>query len=198
MRDWDIRFLFHFIRRPRMYTGSLKENDYKSVDSFLIAYELGSMGECRFREQFTKKIKDKYGDQISNDGLAKLLREASKKGKREIGEFFFNESMEILIAESDNKNQSKFINLGRRQLIQLLEQLPKEININWVSNFSKEIIELKAWAGKNLTNEEITNSERLIGEIRQLIKRDVMKLVAVPENINKQKEELLNSLNKYL
>jgi hypothetical protein len=198
MRDWDIQVLFHFIRRPGMYTGSSKINDFKRIDIFLMAYEMGAMGECRFKEKLIKQIEDKYGVHLPSEGLVKQLRRASKKVNQEIREFFINESMEILIAESDHDNQNKFISYGRRQLIQQLEQFPKEVNINWVSNFSREIRELKAWTGANLTNEEMAKSERLVDEVNQLIKSDVMKLVNVPENIEILKKELLKKLYEHL
>ena len=197
MRDWDIIMLFHFIRRSRMYTGSSKIDgfDLKRIDSFLIGYQMGSVNECRFREKLIKHIENKYGVQLPNEGLEKQLIRASKKAKQEIEAFFINESIKILIAESDHNNQNKFIIYKRRQLIQQLEQFPKEININWVSDFSREIRELKAWTGANLTNDEMTKSERLVEEVNQLIKSDVFKLVAVPEDIEMLKEELLDKLN---
>jgi len=58
LRAWDIALLFHFIHRPGMYTGSqqLDGYDYKKIDTFLMAYELGSMGECQFREALIEQI----------------------------------------------------------------------------------------------------------------------------------------------
>ena len=199
MRDWDIIMLFHFIRRPGMYTGSSKIDgfDFKRIDFFLIAYEMGSMNECRFREKLIKQIENKYGVQFPSEGLEKQLRRASKKAKQEIKAFFINESVEILIAESDDDNQNKFISYQRRQFIQQLEQFPKEININWVSNFSRQIRELKAWTGANLTSDEMTKSERLVDEVNQLIKSDVFKLVTVPKNIETLKGELLKKIYKH-
>lgn len=198
MRDWDIQVLFHFIRRPGMYTGSFKANDYKSIDSFLIAYEMGAMGECKFRARLIKQIEDKYNVQFPSEGLVKQLRTASKIANQEIREFFINESMEILIAASDQNNQTRFVNYKRKQLVNRLEQFPEKININWVSNFSREIRELKAWKGINLTNDEMNRSERLIDDINLLIKDDVMKLVEVTNHINGLKSELLGILKTYI
>lgn len=197
MRDWDIQVLFHFIRRPGMYTGSFKADDYKKIDSFLVAYEMGAMGECKFRDRLIKQIEDKYDVPFPSEGLVKQLSMASKKANQGIREFFINESMEILIAESDNDKRNSFANFKRKQLIERLDKFPEKININWVSNFSRDFREMKAWKGVNLTDEEISNTEKLIDEINKLIKDDVMGFTAVPVNIEKLKEELLEKLKEY-
>ncbi len=181
-----------------MYTGSLKVDDYKKIDAFLIAYEIGSMGVCKFREKLIRQIKEKYDVQCPSEGLAKQLRRASRKAKQEISDFFVNESLKILVAESDNNNQNKFISYKRKQLVVQLEQLSKEISIRWVSNFSREIRDLKAWTGVNLTNDEITRAEKIVDVINQLIKDDVMKLVVVPEHIEILKIELIKKLNAHM
>ncbi|MEZ5038859.1 MAG: hypothetical protein R2828_03180 [Saprospiraceae bacterium] len=82
-------------------------------------------------------------------------------------------------------------------MIDRLEKFPEKININWVSNFSKDFRDVKAWKGVNLTDEEISNTEKLIDEINELIKDDVMGFAAVPVHIEKVKEELLEKLKEY-
>lgn len=178
-----------------MYTGSFKANDYKRIDSFLVAYEMGSMGQCNFRDRLINQIKDKYNVPFPSEGLVKQLRIASKLANQEIREFFINESMAILISESDHEKRNFFVNFKREQLIERLEKFPERININWVSNYSREIREIKAWKGANLTNAEISKSERLIDEINELIKEKVFEYHCVPIHIQKLKEELLKKLN---
>jgi len=197
MRDWDIQVLFHFIRRPGMYTGSFKANDYKNIDSFLVAYEMGSMGECKFRDRLIKQIEEKYNVPFPSEGLVKQLKIASKQANQEIRDFFINESMLILIAESDNDKRNSFVNFKRKQLIERLEKFPERININWVSNFSRDFREMKAWKGVNLNDDEMSNAEKLIDEVNELIKEDVMKFYTVPVNIEQLKEELLEKLKEY-
>lgn len=197
MRDWDIQVLFHFIRRPGMYTGSFKANDYKSIDTFLVAYEMGSMGECKFRDRLIKQIEVKYDVPFPSEGLVKQLRRASKQTNQEIREFFINESMAILIAESDNDKRNSFVRFKRKQLLGRLEKFPEKININWVSNFSRDFREVKAWKGVNLTDDEMSKSENLIDEINELIKENVMEFIAVPVHIENLKEELINKLKEY-
>ena len=104
MRDWDIQIIFHFIRRPGMYTGSFKANDYKRIDSFLIAYEMGSMNECKFRDKLIEQIQGKYNVEFPATGLLGQLRKASKAANQGIHEFFISESMEILIKEFNFAN----------------------------------------------------------------------------------------------
>lgn len=196
MRDWDIQILFHFIRKPGMYTGSSKLNDYKGIDSFLMAYEMGSMGDCDFRDRLIRRIEQKYGVKFPSGGLVKQLRIASKKANQGINDFFINESMEILIAESDKESRNIFTSYCRKQMIEQLEKFPEKININWVLNFSPIIRELQAWRGVPLTTEEMSKAEMLIEQINEMIKADVMELVNVPAPIRILKDELNEQLRK--
>ncbi len=181
-----------------MYTGSSKVIDFKRIDTFLLAYEMGSMHECGFREKLIKQIADKYGVQLLSEGFANQIKSASRKVKQKTEEFFLHESLQILVSESDNNNQNKFVRYCRKQLVQQLEQFPKEININWISNFSRNIRELKAWTGVNLTDDEMATSEKLIDKVNQLIKPDLMRLVAVPKKIEILKDELLHKINEQM
>lgn len=198
MRDQDLPILFHFIRRPEMYTGASKANDYKRIDTFLIAYEMGSMRECQFRDRLIKQIEDKYNVPFPSEGLGKQLRIASKKANQEIRAFFIAESTQILIAASDQGGHNKFVNQSRKRLIERLEQFPEAININWIFNFSTTTRELKAWTGVNLTTAEMNTLDRLIDEVNQLIKHDVMEEAPVPEDMQALKDELLGMLKKQL
>jgi len=155
------------------------------------------MGECKFRNRLIKQIEYKYNVPFPSEGLVKQLRIASKQANQEVREFFLNESMGILIAESDNDKRNSFVNFKRKQLIERLEDFPKIININWVYNFSREFRELKAWKGVNLTSEEMRNSEKLVDEIKEVIKDDVMEFTAVPVHIANLREELLEMLKEY-
>jgi hypothetical protein len=179
-----------------MYTGSSKENDYKSIDLFLMAYEMGAKGECDFRQRLINQLVLKYGVQCPSEGFPKQLEIASKKANQKINEFFINESMEILIAESDNENRNGFINYSRKQLIEQLENFPEKINIFWPANFSKQLNELKAWKGVNLTIEEMNKAEMLIEQINEMIKADVMELVNVPAPIRILKDGLKEQLKR--
>ena len=179
-----------------MYTGSTKENDYKSIDSFLMAYEMGAEFECDFRQRLIRQLAVKYGVECPSEGFSKQLKLASKKANQEIKEFFINESMEILIAESDKENRNGFVNYSRKQMIEQPEKFPEKINIIWVSNFARGIRELKEWKGVNLTIEERSNAEMLIEQINDLIKADVMEPVTVPAQVKFLKDELLKYLRK--
>ncbi|MEZ4911189.1 MAG: hypothetical protein R2774_10050 [Saprospiraceae bacterium] len=196
MRDWDIQIIFHFIRRPGMYTGSFKANDYKRIDSFLIAYEMGSMNECKFRDKLIEQIQGKYNVAFPATGLLGQLRKASKAANQGIHEFFISESMEILIKESDQDNKNKFVNYKRKELINRLEQFPSEIDYNWVFNFANVFNELKAWKGVNLINEENILAQSLIDGINQLIKDRFLELVKVPNQLKSIKEILLTLLKE--
>ncbi|MBK9378389.1 MAG: hypothetical protein IPM86_09200 [Saprospiraceae bacterium] len=196
MRDWDIQIIFHFIRRPGMYTGSFKANDYKRIDSFLIAYEMGSMNECKFRDKLIEQIQGKYNVEFPATGLLGQLRRASKAANQGIHEFFISESMEILIKESDQDNKNKFVNYKRKELINRLEQFPSEIDYNWVFNFANVFNELKAWKGVNLINEENILAQSLIDGINQLLKDRFLELVKVPKQLKSIKEILLTLLKE--
>ncbi len=196
MRDWDIQVIFHFIRRPGMYTGSYKANDYKRIDSFLIAYEIGSMYECKFKDKLIKQIHNKYNIDFPSTGLVGQLRKASKVAKQGVHDFFINEAMEILITESDQENRNRFVNYNRKELIKRLEQFPLEINSNWVFNFTTVLNELEAWKGVNLTNEENILSHSLIDGINLILKDKYLELVRVPEQFTSIKEKLLSLLRE--
>ena len=74
MRDWDIEMLYHFISRPGMYTGETEERGYKGIDKFLMAYELGSKGECNFRSEVSNLILSKYNVPMPSSGLIEQLK----------------------------------------------------------------------------------------------------------------------------
>lgn len=151
-----------------MYLGFYDADEYKKMDAFLIAYELGAMGECRFRDKLIEQIERKYGVPCPAEGLAKLLEIASKKTGQDLDAFFTDESMELLVMESDQANSNRFINYKRKQLIEMLEAFPEKVDLIWVSNFSREIMELKAWKGVNLTEAEMSESEEIIKKLKPL------------------------------
>ncbi|MCC6723608.1 MAG: hypothetical protein IT258_03805 [Saprospiraceae bacterium] len=196
MRDWDLQVLFHFIRRTGMYTGASIDKDHKSIDLFLMAYEMGAMGECDFRQRLINQLASKYGVQCLSDGFPKQLEIASSRANQSIKDFFINESEEILIAESDKANQNRFVNHRRRKMIEQLEKFPEKININWVSNFATGVRELKDWKGVNLTIEELNKAEVLIEKTNELIAPLMMELVTVPAQITILKDELIELLRK--
>ena len=195
MRDADILFLFHFIRRPGMYTASNKANDLKAISLFLFAYETGSDYKCQFLNKLIPAIQEKYNIPISSRGLADLLKKGAKKAKQRPQAFFMNESMEILIRESDKENRNRFINLVRKSLIKELEELPEKINLLWVSKLSKSIKDLEAWAGVNLTEEEATLLQSLVDELNHLIKQDLWKHTVVPDKIFELRGKLLKNMS---
>jgi hypothetical protein len=145
-----------------MYTGSSKENDIKSIDAFLIAYELGAKFECDFRQRLINQIALKYGVQCPSEGFSKQLKIAAKKVNQNVNDFFINESLEILIAESDKEGRNSFVNGIREGMIEQLESLPRRINMDWVTNFMMRVRESKEWTGVNLTIEEKRRAEILI------------------------------------
>ena len=198
MRDWDIEIIFHQLIEPGLSLIDARPDDFKKIDSFLTAYEMGAMGECKFRGALVKNIADKYGVPYTIDGLLKQLQKASKKAGQEISEFLKNESMEILVAASDKDNRNAFVNIKRKQMIAHIEGFPEKINIMWVANLSMYIRAVQEWKGVNLTEEELTQSVRLRDEINQVIGRDIMALTAVPKHIVQLKDELLGKLKEYV
>lgn len=193
MRDFDIHALFHVIRKPGMYAGTNKIDDFKRIDSFLLAYEMGSMRECDFRSKLIRQIETKYGVFMPSEGLVKQLRIAARKVNQDVHAFFLNESMEILIAESDKDGANRFVNDKRMQLIEILEKLSDMIDMTWDWNFKNQIRDLQDWKGANLTLNETNHIEKLINEIR-LIEKDILEPIEVPKQVERAKEELLELL----
>ena len=196
LSDWDLQILFHFIRRPEMYTGATSTDDYKRVDQFLMAYELGTKGECRFRETLIEQVENKYNIPFPAEGLNKQLSEAAKKSKQKIQELFVNESLSILIEASDANNGNRFVNIMRKKLIDRLRNLPEEINISWGLNFSRILKELKDWKGVNLQTNEISLATSVLEEANSIIKEDVMKNKKVTGKLRSMSKELIQLLIK--
>ena len=197
MRDYDIYALFHVIRRPGMYTGANKIDDFKRIDSFLLAYEMGSMGECDFRDKLIRQIETEYGVFMPSEGLVKQLRIAARKVNQDVYEFFLNESVQILIAESDKDGANRFVNGKRKQLIETLKELSVKIDFSWYWMFKNQIRELQDWKGTNLTSNEMSHVEKFLNEFR-LIEKHIIEPIEVPKQVEKAKDELLERLREHV
>lgn len=159
MRDWDLQFLAHFIKRPGMYT---RKNNNEGIDTFLIAYELGSERACTFRHQLSEQVKDNYGIAMPSEGLIEQIKMVANVINRDWFELFKEEGFKLLCVESDGKGNARFASILRESFYQFLKEIPTEIDIAWGINWNQVYRQVKEWPGVNLTNQEL----RLIDEIR--------------------------------
>jgi hypothetical protein len=162
MRDWDLQFLAHFIKRPGIYT---RKNNNEGIDNFLIAYELGSERMCTFRHQLSEQVKNNYGIAMPAEGLIEQIKMVAKEINRDWFELFKEESQKLLCVESDGKGKARFASILRESFYQFLKEIPTEIDIAWGINWNQIYRQVKEWTGVNLTNQEL----RLIEEIRSEI-----------------------------
>lgn len=198
MRAWDIALLFHFIHRPGMYIGSQQADDYdyKKIDFFLIVYELGSMGQCQFREALIKQIWVNYGIPNPSEGFVAQLEAAAKIANKRIKDIFIDESVDVLVKESDQGGSNIFATYVRTNLIKRLENFPDEINYNWVINFSGELKTLVNWPGIGLTDKELELAKELIDGINSMIKDDLLAFKVVTNDLKSKQLTLLNLLKE--
>lgn len=162
MRDWDLQFFNHFIKRPGMYT---RQDNNEGIDNFLIAYELGSERMCAFRHQLSEQVKNNYGIAMPSEGLIEQIKMVANAINRDWFELFKEESQKLLCVESDEKGEARFASILRESFYQFLKEIPTEIDIAWGINWNQVYRQVKEWPGVNLTTQEL----RLIEEIRSEI-----------------------------
>jgi hypothetical protein len=181
-----------------MYTGSqqLDGYDYKKIDTFLIAYELGSMGECQFREALLEQIWKIYDVPNPSEGFIAQLDAAARKANKSIKDIFIDEAVAVLVKESDQIGSNMFATYVRSQLIKRLENFPHEINLNWVLNFSNDLKGLANWPGIGLTDKELELSNELIDAINNMIQDDLMSFKVVTKDLKSKQLYLLNLLEE--
>ncbi len=190
MRDWDLEFLMHFLSRPGMYTGSNTDDGYKGIDKFLVAYEMGAMGECTFRQQLSEQLGIKYGIPMPAMGLEEQLKLVSGKANKTWQEIFVRESQAILIRESDELGDFRYARIIRRKLLQELKRIIEEqtfLVINWYA-VERQI---KEWKGENLIEEEL---ELFFDISKQLKQNGIEKIVSE----NKLDNELKREVKKFI
>lgn len=196
MRPLDIALIFPFIHRPGLFIGGqLGDFDASKMDNFLLAYELGSMNKCQFRQKLIQQIQDKYDTAIPPLGFEEQLKGASRKANKNAKEIFIEESTEILVNESDRIGNNIYVNFIRNELIDMLNKFPEEINVNWIINFKHTLSRLQNWPGKGLTVHEFDLANLLVIDIDKLIGENIMSYTSLPQEIN-DKQVNLNTILK--
>jgi len=183
-----------------MYTGSkqLDGYDYEKIDLFLMAYELGSMGECNFREALIKQIWQNYDVPNPSEGFVAQLDAAARKANKSIKDLFITEAVDVLVKVSDQVGSNMFATYIRSQLIKKLENFPNEINVNWVLNFSTDLKRLANWPGIGLTDKELELANELIDDVNNMIKDDFMSFKVVTKDLKSKQLNLLNLIEEYV
>jgi hypothetical protein len=165
MRDYDLEFIFVFIKRAGMYTSSNIDHGYDGIGNFLYAYEIGPKGKCTFIQSLSKRIENKYHIKIPGPGLEKQLKLAGKEIDLEWYELFKQEGQEVLIEVSDSSGENRFVSIIRKNIISNLERIGDQINSSWIINWNHILDQVNDWKGVNLTAHE---KELLFNLLEQL------------------------------
>jgi len=166
MRDWDLEIYAALLKRPALFMGT---NDWKEVEKFIRAYELGSEWECDFMSLLTNQLKDKYGVEMPSKGLIAQLKIASKKMNQNWEGFFVKEAKEVLINESDKNNQNRFQKIVRNKILKYFQDIPELIDSIYFVNLNQINRQINDWEGKNLSSGEI----KLFKEIREELSNEI-------------------------
>ena len=135
-----------------MYTGETEERGYKGIDKFLMAYELGSKGECNFRSEVSNLILSKYNVPMPSSGLIEQLKIAADLENIDWIDLFKELGEQIIIQHSDKNKEFKYRKLLRNKILKLLDkQNIEEVLINF-HQFERQTTE---WKGVNLDEDEI-------------------------------------------
>lgn len=193
MRDKDFTFLFAFIKRAGMYTGSGEEYGYKGVGSFLYAYEAGSDGQCVFKKHLIQKIHHKYGAPPHNGGIENQLKESAEKLGKEWHLMFQEAANETLVDLSDNEGKHRFVKLIRKQLIKNLQSIGDSINPSWIINWHHTNDQISEWKGVNLSQLEKDKFYTLMDLLKTLSENsNFASEVKITDEIKVQIIELIN------
>ena len=165
MRDYDLGFIFAFIKRAGMYTCSDTDHGYEGVGAFLFAYELGAKGKCNFTQSLSKRIEKKYNIKIPSQGLEDQLKIAAKEIDLEWYELFKQEGKEVLIEISDSSGENRFVSIIRKNIISNLELIGDQVDSSWGINWNHILDQVNDWKGVNLTERE---KELFFSFIKQL------------------------------
>ncbi len=170
MRDYDLEFIFAFIKRAGMYTGSHVDCGYDGIGKFLSAYQMGSNGKCTFIQSLSRRIERKYNIKIPSQGLEQQLKLAAKEMDLEWYELFKQEGKETLIEISDSSGQNRFVSIIRKNIIAKLEQIGDQINSSWIINWNHTLDQVNDWEGVNLTTAE----KELFFNLLELLKLETL------------------------
>ena len=166
MRDYDLEFIFAFIKRSGMYTGSHIDHGYDGIGNFLYAYQMGANGKCTFIQSLSKRIEGKYNIKIPSQGIEQQLKLAAKEIDIEWYELFKQEGKETLIEISDSFGENRFVSIIRKNIISKLEQFGDQINSSWMINWNHTLDQVNDWEGVNLT----TTEKELFFNLLELLK----------------------------
>ncbi|MEZ5044988.1 MAG: hypothetical protein R2828_34285 [Saprospiraceae bacterium] len=174
MTDQELYQMVFFVKRPGMYLGN---NEIKSIESFLIGYDMAKSNEFGFHRQLIKSIFDnnrhiKEIAELEKGNVhflqlqTKLISESTKKDELQI---FREEALHYLVNLSDYHGKFRYREILKRKLIKTikndLDQLENDSDsqhqqLDFIQ-LSKEILE---WTGKNFDDEVI----QLVKKLKEL------------------------------
>ena len=160
-----------FVKRPGMYLGN---SEVKSIESFLIGYDMAKSNEFSFQRQLIKSIfeNNRHIEKVAElekgnvhfiQLQTKLISESTKKEELQI---FREEALKYLVNISDGDGKFRYREIVKQKLIEMvkndLSQLTKDLNsqnrqLDFIQ-LSKSILE---WTGKNFDDEIIELVKRL-------------------------------------
>jgi len=157
-----------------------------------MAYELGSQGQCNFRNQISKLILEKYGIPMPASGLVEQLKSASKIDNIEWIELFKELGEQILIEHSDKNEAFRYRKLLRNKILKLTQNGNIEEVLLSYYQIERQV---KEWKGINLDNDEIDQIQNIMNslsadsnQITTMINDDLKKEIFKLEQIIKSKK----------
>ena len=171
MTDKELYQMVFFVKRPGMYLGN---SEVKSIESFLIGYDMAKSNEFSFQRQLIKSIfeNNRHIEKVAElekgnvhfiKLQTKLISESTKKEELQI---FREEALKYLVNISDGYGKFRYREILKRKLIEIvkndLNQPAKDLNSQYRQldfiQLSKSILE---WTGKNFDDEIIELVKRL-------------------------------------
>jgi len=170
MRDYDLEIYSTLLKRPGLCLGT---NDWKEVENFIRAYELGSKWECDFMNLLTDQLRIRYGVAMPSEGLIKQIQLIATEENRNWEDLFVAETNELLIKESDGDGKFRFKKILEEKVLKYFDEIPDHIGVTYFINLNQINRQLDDWDGESLAPNQIKMfkgiKERILKETSGLI-----------------------------
>jgi len=164
MTDDELYQLVFFVKRPGMYLGN---HEIKSIEGFLIGYDMAKNNETNFQQKLIKNIFENYRqiEAISNmekgNGhfLFRQIEEISRITKLPELQIFKDEAIKCLVEISDKNGEFRYKEILKTKLKETINEDLKrlneseETNSHQMSNVVQICKAIEEWKGENLSLE---------------------------------------------
>lgn len=164
MTNDELYQLVFFVKRPGMYLGN---HEIKSIEGFLIGYDMAKNNQTNFQRQLIKSIFENHRqiEAISNMEkgnvhlLFRQIEEISKATKLAEFQIFKDEAMKCLVKISDGNGEFRYRKILKAKLIETINEdlkrlnEPEETNPRRMSDIIQICKEIEEWKGENLSLE---------------------------------------------